>query len=71
MIFLVLVEIALLCILVLLFRVAIRRGVVRVLKGDDDFGEEIQTARTDTVTNKSAIIIKAFPTREGTQRKAG
>ncbi len=53
MILLVLIEIALLCVLVLLIRVAIRRGIVRVLNGDDDFGDEISPARVGAHTNSS------------------
>lgn len=62
MIFLVLIEIVLLCVLVLLIRVAIRGGIVRVLNGDDDFGDEIQPTRVGTRINNSVEgAIKVVP----------
>jgi len=71
MIVFVLVEIALLCVLVLLIRVAIRRGMARTWEDDYDFGDEIQPKRADTFMKKSTVTISVFPKSEGTQRKAG
>jgi len=53
MILLVLIEIALLCVLVLLIRIAIRRGVARVFKNDDDFGDEIEPPRKGNGVDES------------------
>jgi hypothetical protein len=71
MILLVLIEIALLCVLVLLIRVAIRRGIARVFEMDDDFAIESRPARESTRTNKSTgVTIKVVSAREEKNLKA-
>jgi hypothetical protein len=71
MVLLVLIEIALLCVLVLLIRVAIRRGIARVFEMDDDFAIESRPARAGARTNKSVgVTIKAVSAREEKNLKA-
>jgi len=68
-ILLILIEIALLCVLVLLIRMAVRRGIARVFEGDDDFGDEFQPAGAGTRTNSSVeASIRAAPASEEKQR---
>jgi hypothetical protein len=65
MILFVLVAIALLCVLVLLIRVAIRRGIARIFEMDDDFAIESRPERAGPRTNKSVgVTIKAVSARE-------
>jgi hypothetical protein len=65
MVLLVLIEIALLCVLVLLIRVAIRRGIARIFEMDDDFAIESRPERAGPRTNKSVgVTIKAVSARE-------
>lgn len=71
MIFLILVELALLCVLVLLIRVAIRRGLTRVWEDDEDFGNELQSAGAPTDANKSLeVAMEAVPETGGTDGTA-
>ena len=67
----ILIEIALLCVLVLLIRIAIRRGIAHVLKGDEDFGDEFQPAGAGTRTSSSVeATIQAVAEHQGKRSKA-
>jgi hypothetical protein len=67
----IIIEIALLCVLVLLIRIAIRRGIARVLAGDEDFGDEFQPAGADTRTSHSVeATIQAVAEHQEKRSKA-
>ena len=67
----ILIEIALLCVLVLLIRIAIRRGIARVFRGDDDFGDEFQPVGADTRTSNSVeATIQAVAEHQEKRSKA-
>jgi len=68
----IIIEIALLCVLVLLIRIAIRRGIARVLAGDEDFGDEFQPAGgADTRTSNSVeATIQAVAEHQEKRSKA-
>jgi hypothetical protein len=67
----ILIEIALLCVLVLLIRIAIRRGIARVFQGDDDFGDEFQPASAGTRTSSSVeATIQAVAEHQEKRSKA-
>jgi hypothetical protein len=68
MIMLILLELVLLCVLVLLIRVAIRRGIARVWEDDEDLGQELQPTGAEANANKSLeVTMEAVPEAGGTE----
>ncbi|HEY4739218.1 MAG TPA: hypothetical protein VIH76_01340 [Candidatus Acidoferrales bacterium] len=68
MIMLILLELALLCVLVLLIRVAIRRGIARVWEDDEDLGDELHPAGAEVDATKTLeVTMEAVPETGGTE----
>ena len=68
MIMLILLELALLCVLVLLIRVAIRRGIARVWEDDEDLGDELHPTGAEVDATKTLeVTMEAVPETGGTE----